>query len=229
MKILLDYREPFCYELITEVLEENRIDSSIEVSNLPAGDIAIAHDRKAFVIERKTPGDFVSSIRNGRIFEQMVKLLGVKEIAGNEVARVAILIHGDIFEGAEVEKKYYSQIYGALMEIIYVYGIPVFFAPDHSRFKSFIRMAINREISGKNDREMGERWYRESKNLPSKDNRVYLLSSIPYIGDSIAKNLLQRFGSIASIANASMKELKSVDKIGEKKARIIFNIFHQKL
>jgi ERCC4-type nuclease len=143
------------------------------------------------------------------------------------VARVAILIHGDIFEGVEIEKKYYSQIYGALMEIIYVYGIPIFFAPDHSRFKSFIRMAIYREISGKNDREMREKWYRESKNLPSKDNRVYLLSSIPYIGDSIAKNLLRRFGLIANIANASIKELRSVDKIGRKKGKNIFNIFHQ--
>ena len=229
MKILLDYREPLCYELITEVLEENRIDGFIEVCNLPAGDIAIVHDQTIFVIERKTPHDLISSIRNGRLFEQMVKLHRVQEIDGNRVARRAILIHGELFGDMELmEGNYYSQVYGALMEIIYAYGIPLFFAADDRGFKNLIKTTINREMSGKNDKEIEERWYRESKNLPGKDSRIYLLSSIPYIGNAMAKNLLQRFGSINSIANANMRELKSVDKIGEKRAEIIFNIFHQK-
>jgi len=49
---------------------------------------------------------------------------------------------------------------------------------------------------------------------------------LPFVGNKLAKNLLDHFGSVSSIANASVKELEEVKLIGEKKAKLIYQIFH---
>jgi len=225
MRVLLDYREAACYDTLRDLSEE--LDLSLEVTNLKAGDIAIVGER-ILLIERKSPNDFLSSIRNGRLFEQLVKLLSSEDIYGRKVSRIALLIHGEIFGYLALERDYYSQIYGALMEVSFVYGVPAFFATNDSELKSFLRTAIRREAEGKNDSEIKSRWYRERKGLPHKDPRIYLLSSIPSVGDKLAHNLLDHFGSIAEIANASVSALREVELIGEKKAKIIYEIFHRK-
>lgn len=225
MKVLLDYREAACYDVLEELSEE--LDFSLEVTNLKAGDIVVTGER-ALLIERKSPNDLISSIRNNRLFEQLVKMLSAESIEGKEVARIALLIHGELFGYLALEKDYYSQIYGALMEISFVYGVPVFFATNDSEMKSFLRTAIKREREEKNDSEIRARWYRERK-IPHKDERVYLLSSIPFIGEKLAQKLLERFGTIANIANASISELKKVELIGDKKAKLIYEIFHREV
>ena len=63
-------------------------------------------------------------------------------------------------------------------------------------------------------------------NLPEKDCKRYLVSSIPNIGDILATNLLNHFGTVTNIANATIEELKTVPKIGRKKAKLIYEIFH---
>jgi len=223
MRILLDYREGACYDVLQKLSEE--LDLALEVTNLKAGDIAIVGE-KALLIERKSPNDLLSSIRNNRLFEQMVKLLNTRELDGTEVARVALLIHGELFGYPAIERNYYSQIYGMLMEVSFVYGIPVFFATNDSEMGNFLSTVIKREEAGKNDKGIEARWYREAKNLPQKDPRIYLLSSLPFVGNKLAKNLLDHFGSVSSIANASVKELEEVKLIGEKKAKLIYQIFH---
>jgi len=139
MRILLDYREGACYDVLQKLSEE--LDLALEVTNLKAGDIAIVGE-KALLIERKSPNDLLSSIRNNRLFEQMVKLLNTRELDGTEVARVALLIHGELFGYPAIERNYYSQIYGMLMEVSFVYGIPVFFATNDSEMGNFLSTVI---------------------------------------------------------------------------------------
>nr|NIV44868.1 ERCC4-type nuclease [Candidatus Bathyarchaeota archaeon] len=54
----------------------------------------------------------------------------------------------------------------------------------------------------------------------------YILSSLPYIGDRLADNLLLQFNTISEVARASVKELQKVPKIGKKKAELIYRMFH---
>jgi ERCC4-type nuclease len=138
MRVLLDYREAACYDTLMELSEE--LDFPLEVMNLKAGDIAIIGE-KALLIERKSPNDLVSSIRNNRLFEQLVKLLSAENTGGKEVSRTALLVHGELFGYLALEKDYYAQIYGALMEVSFVYGLPVFFATNDGELKSFLRTA----------------------------------------------------------------------------------------
>ena len=113
------------------------------------------------------------------------------------------------------------------MEIVYVYGIPIFFVEDDQAVLTFIRILIDREIRKANESLPKERWFRRRlSEIPEKDEKIYLLSSIPGIGNELARNLLRHFGSIDKIANASIDQLMMVDGIGSKKAEQIYNIFH---
>jgi len=221
MRVLLDYRERAFYETLLRVC--NSLDVDLNVTNLRAGDVAISGNG-VVLIERKTPSDFIASIRNNRLFEQMIKLLSSEMVEGEEVKRSALLVDGELFGGFENN----SQIYGALMEINFVYNIPVFMAPTNSEMEDFFATLIKREMAMKNDKEMAERWFRPGKGLPQKNPRTYLLASIPMVGEKLAKKLLDRFGTISNVADASVERLQETELIGKKKAKKIYEIFHEK-
>jgi len=62
--------------------------------------------------------------------------------------------------------------------------------------------------------------------LKSHENpKIAMLTAIPGIGVKKAEKLLEHFGSIQRIANASISELKRVEGIGEKIAREIYRFF----
>ena len=50
-----------------------------------------------------------------------------------------------------------------------------------------------------------------------------IIGNLPGVGPKIAKMLLEHFGSIRSVFNASKDELMKVDKIGKKKAEQIYS------
>ena len=55
-----------------------------------------------------------------------------------------------------------------------------------------------------------------------------MVSSLPKIGEVIGKALYEKFGSLQDIANADEKELMNVKGISTKKAKLIYEIFHNK-
>ena len=55
------------------------------------------------------------------------------------------------------------------------------------------------------------------------DDRVLALPSGTRGATGI--NVLQHFGSLRALANASVEQLKAVDGVGEKKAQLIYNHF----
>jgi excinuclease ABC subunit C len=52
------------------------------------------------------------------------------------------------------------------------------------------------------------------------------LDDIPNVGSARKKILLNHFGDINSIKNASLEDLKRVKNLGDKVAQKIFNFFH---
>ena len=117
---------------------------------------------------------------------------------------------------------------GAYQEIIYVYNTPIIHAGSDIAFKAFMKILAKREASGKNDKLPEARWYRKPAraDLPVRDRKKYVLSSLPYIGDVLAEKLLIKFTTISDIACASVEELQKVPKIGAKKAELIYKLFH---
>ncbi len=226
MDAIVDSREPpWIIELLKRVCRE------VEIKLLPVGDIVAHRGRLGVLVERKTVRDFFSSVWSGRLWEQLAKLTSVEEVAGVRVARRILLVEGSFTQQAYTlsePRKKLASVSGALMECQFRYGIPVIQVDSAVMLEEFIRVLVSREEAGKNEGEPEERWFRPVRvtRVPERDVKVYVLSSIPFIGRKLATELLREFGTIARIANASRHELMRVPGIGEKLATKIYKVFH---
>ncbi len=229
MKVHVDHRERGLTRLIKD------LDFEIEFVQLPLGDYLIPSKDGCVLVERKTVRDFLSSVRSNRLWDQLLRLMKTEEVMESKIKRRILLIHGDfedylapIFSVRE-HMVFWNQVMGAFMEILFVYDTPIIFARNNAAIKSFFKTLVRREAEGSNDKLPTARWYRKRARaeLPVKDRKRYLLSSIPQIGEKLAGNLLEHFKTISAIANASTKELQKVPKIGTKKAKLIYQTFHQ--
>ena len=238
MKLFVDNRESdTVIDLAREIAYE--LGAMFKVQQLPLGDFLIINSNEmAVVIERKRINDFISSIRSNRLWQQLLNLMKTEKILDYSIKRQMLLIHGTCGEYLsslpEIDptgdlKSFWGQIVGAQQEVLFVYDTPiVFIENDADALKSFLKITIQREQQGKNDNLPQGRWFRKPKRLalPEKDLKSYVLASIPLIGDSLAKVLLDHFNSIRSIATASTHRLQQVPGIGKKKAERIYAIFH---
>ena len=229
MKVLLDHREKHLEPLFRQVCGD------VSIVQLPIGDCLLATAESAVLVERKTISDFIVSIRSSRMWDQLLRMMTVNEVLGHRIKRRMLLLHGR-FEhymkklalSHDECAKYWAQLMGAYLEILYVYNTPIIHAEDDVALRSFVKILMKREESGSNDRLPEARWYRKPAraDLPKKDRKKYILSAIPQIGPCLAENLLLQFKTISSVASASIEELQRVPKIGQKKAKLIHNILH---
>lgn len=228
MKVHVDHRERGLTRLIKD------LDFGVEFVQLPLGDYLIPSKDGSVLVERKTVRDFLSSVRSNRLWDQLLRLMKTEEVMGSKIKRRILLIHGDfqeylapIFSERE-HMVFWNQVMGAFMEILFVYDTPIIFARDDTAIKSFFKTLVRREAEGSNDKLPTARWYRKRARaeLPVKDRKRYLLSSIPQIGEKLAGNLLEHFKTVSAVANAPIEELQRVPKIGAKKAKLIYQIFH---
>lgn len=202
-----------------------------EVVHLPVGDLLIADKMDALVLERKTVPDFISSMRSNRLWSQLLALMKHNEILGHKVVRRILVIHGGFWEYTNVskvnEERFWASVFGALMQVEFIYHTPVIVCENNFAFDTFLRILVQREAKGRNEGLPKERWYTKSvRNLPEKNVKQYIIDSIPLVGQTRAKILLESFGSIAGVANSSVEEIAKVPGIGEKRAKQIYGILH---
>ena len=224
MKVFIDNRELSMVRLIKKVVES-------EVVQFPIGDLVISNDSGALIVERKTVSDFVNSIRSNRLWDQLLRLMKTKEVLGYVVKRRLLVIHGSFWEYTNVtptdQQLFWSSIFGALLETVFVYDTPFVVCENNYAFEVFLRILLDREKKGKNEGLPKARWFRKSiSRLPEKNMKYYLLDAIPMIGEVQAKNLLDYYGSVSNIAQSTKGELMRVPGIGEKRAQKIYEIFH---
>lgn len=194
-KIIADYREK--NSLVIANIMSLGID--IEFKELKVADYIVGN----VAIERKTVSDFISSMINKRLLNQ---LEGLKQYEKKLL----------IIEGIE-EKELYNDdnetginanaIRGFLLSISLRHNIPVIFtknSEDTARYFSVILNKKEREISV----------HAKRKSFNRKEQLRFIMESFPGIGPKTSKKLLEKFGTIKSIINASEEELKEC--IGKK-------------
>lgn len=219
--IYLDYRERRIVPLALE------IDNHVEITRLPVGDIVLLNGDTCVLIERKEAHDLIDSIKNSRLWDQLARMQTQEKILDFSIKRRVLLIHGNLLPAVVNERISWASVFGALMEIVYVYNVNVFSVETDYALVEFLRVFLKREIEGKNDGTAKVRW--ERKIQYRKDDiswKLYILSSIPYVGEKTAKKLLERFGTIERISRASISELMKVEGIGKEKARVIYRLLH---
>lgn len=176
----------------------NNEDFIIEVKKVPYGDYII---NNSITIERKTAKDFLISIIDGRLFNQLSNL---KKYSTNPI----LLIEGNPYKtGLNFEN---MAIKGALISTQAIWYIPVIFSRSKEDTVD-IFMMISRQDESHSDVVPLRGGYRP-KRLKSK--QLYLLQGLPQVGPMLAKRLIEHFKSVSKIMNASIEELTEVEGIG---------------
>lgn len=187
-------------------------DVELHLKQLEVGDFVIGPD---IVIERKAVDDFISSILDGRLLSQLMSM-------SQSYARPLLLLEGRPEDLFVVRNIHENAIIGMLSTIALTYRIPILFTKDARESAKYVYLMAKREQLGK-EKEIRLRLGR--KGLSLEEQQQFIVESLPSVGPSLAKTLLEHFGSIQKIANANLDELKEVEKIGPKKAQTILKVF----
>ena len=206
IKIFADYREKGS-GVIKELIEMN---VELKLEALPNADYILS---SRVGVEFKTVEDFVQSIIDGRLLQQIKNLK-------NNFERPLLVIEGieDIYS---VRNVHANAIRGMLAAITVSYGVPILYTKNFKDTAQLFNIIAKRE-----QEETGKDFslHPEKKNLSIKEQQEYIISSLPGVGSGLAKPLLKYFKSVKNVINAEQKELKEVEGIGEKKAEKIKEI-----
>ncbi len=199
VKIFMDIRER--NNAIIDALKDK---ASIDIRQLPVGDYLLS-DRVC--VERKTIDDFLSSIIDKRLMQQMT------EMRRNFIAPILILEgDSDIYSKRDIHP---NAIRGALASIAVDFEASIIPTRDEADTAEILYAIAKREqIQEKRQVSLrGER-----KPLLLGEKQRYIIESLPNVSAVLADRLLGEFGSVENIIKAKETELKRIEGIGDKKA-----------
>ena len=201
LRIVVDERER--KSGIPELLKAVGI--NLEMKTLQVGDYIVAPET---VVERKSIHDLVSSIFDGRLFEQCNRL---KEHFQHPV----ILMEGNVDEIEEVTENPLV-FYGAISTIALDFKIPIIPTPSASHTAKLLVSLSSRKESTK-----GPFLKKIRKSNDIQRQQLSTLCSLPGVGEKIAIRMLKKFGSPLRVFSASYTELSKIEGLGESRAKKI--------
>ena len=205
-KIIVDHRERGS-AVIKELIE---LGIQIHLEKLDSADYLLS---SRVGVEYKTNEDFVNSLIDGRLLQQM------RELKEN-FERPLVLVEGeqDIYSIRNVHP---NSIRGMMATILVSYGIPIIFTKNCQESASFLKIVAKRE-----QEEEGSTFslHNTKKEMSLMDWQEYIIGSLPGVGPTLAKPLLREFKSVKNIFNANQEQLQKIEKIGPIKANKIKEI-----
>ena len=208
-KIIVDYRED---KNIVKELYKDKID--VEIKSLISADFVmqvkdVNNNVKDLGIERKTLRDFLNSIIDKRILTQLISL--------KENFPLQLLI----IEGEEniyqIRDFHPNSIRGMLSSIAIDYQIPILYTKNYRDTAAYLALIAKRLEKPKRHISL----LTKRKPLTLKEQQEYIIESLPGVGPNLSKALLSKFKTVKNVINAKEKRLKKVDKIGEKKSKVL--------
>jgi ERCC4-related helicase len=208
LKIIADFREK-ASGVIKDLMEQG---VQVELKQLESADYVCSSDCG---IEFKTAEDFIDSLIDGRLLEQ---LKGLRQVYQKPI----ILVQGgDIYSVRNVHP---NAVRGLLATITVNFEIPILFTKTPKDSANMLIAIARRE----QEEKKGFSPHGSRKPMTLREQQEYLVSSLPGIGPALAKPLLNEFGSVRELVNADIDKLKNVRLIGDKKAEMIRKVVDEK-
>lgn len=187
--IIVDTREK--QSLIAANLLEQK--ANIEYEQLEIGDYLI----RDTIIERKTFSDFIGSMLNKRLFNQL------KEI--KKYPNYFLLIEGFDYDYNKFNV-HENAIRGMLLSIAIDYQVPIIYTETENDTAKFLIL-----VAKKYEKPKQETPLRQSKTFQTiEERKQFILEGFPGIGPTAAKKLLNKFPTLQNIFNATQDELKEI-------------------
>ncbi|MFA5258682.1 MAG: ERCC4 domain-containing protein [Candidatus Pacearchaeota archaeon] len=203
-KIIADIHEKDSFILV-ELKSNPEIE--LEVKSLKIGDYLIGDT----ILERKTVSDFISSIINRRLIEQLMQMQQYKQRF--------LIIEGEISSITSKESRINSNaIRGFILSIISNYNTNIIFTKNSLDTSKYLITLAKQQLKNKTPFSLHSK-------IPKtlKEQKQYILESFPNIGPKKAESLLKKFKSLSDIFNANEEDLKEILKNNSKDFKNILN------
>lgn len=209
LRIYVDDREKASG--IPDILKEYGI--IVIIQQLTVGDYVIS-DKVA--IERKSVNDLVNSVFDKRFFDQIERLSSAYE-------EPILLVEGNIEKVHEITDKW-KAVTAALISVMVDYNLKIIYSAN-KKDTAYIIFKLLEKYQSNNLKRSRVTLHNKPKFESIKDMQLYFIESLPNIGETTAKRLLESFSTVRNICNASVSDLERV--IGSrKKAEEIYRIIN---
>lgn len=180
--------------------------AQVNVRQLSVGDFIIGDK---VVVERKSVGDFLQSLIDGRLHEQ------AKALVENFERPVMIIEGDDIYSRRAIHP---NAVRGALAALALDFRIPILWSKDEEETAALL-LALAKREQLKEEKPIPLR-----RKLGTADFQRFIVESLPGVSAVLARRLLEHFKTVERIMRASERELMEVRGIGKKKAAEIREI-----
>ncbi len=208
LRIIVDERER--KSGIPDLLKS--IGMNLEMKTLPIGDYIVAPET---VIERKSIRDLMSSVFDGRLFDQCSRL---KEHFEHPI----VLMEGNVDEIEEITDNPLI-FYGAISTVVLDFKIPVIPTPSANHTAKLLVSMCSQKNS-----HTGPYLKKIKKSSDLEKQQLSVLCSLPGIGEKFAVRMLTKFGTPLKVFTATTSELAKVEGLGEARAKKIKKMLDSK-
>jgi Fanconi anemia group M protein len=206
--VIVDHRE--LNGSLARLLAQEGI--SLEPSTVAVGDLVVSN---RLVVERKTARDFVESVIDGRLMDQ------ARTLKKNYDAPV-VIVEGDPFATSMQVSE--EAISGAIAALGTSFNVPVLTVEDTRRAAQVVTAMARREHEESGPPKL--RHDTGGRSMP--DRQQFLLEGLPKVSSTLARRLLEHFGSPGAALSATEEELEDVDGIGPTTATAIHEVLHER-
>ncbi len=184
------------------------IGMNVEMKTLPIGDYIVASET---IVERKSIRDLLTSIFDGRLFDQCNRLKENFEFP-------IVMMEGNVDEIEEIAENPLV-FYGALSTVVIDFKIPIIPTPSAAHSAKLLLSMCSRKESPKGPFLKKIRKYDDLEK-----QQLSSLCSLPGVGEKFATRMLEKFGSPLNAFNASSSELAKVEGLGASRSKKIKKI-----
>lgn len=179
------------------VLSELKSSEQVQLQILPLkiGDYLIGNT----IIERKTVSDFISSMLNKRLIQQLNQM----QIYPQKI----LIIEGELDLNNNETNLNSNAIRGFILSILTHHQILIIQTQDYKDTSQYLITLAKQQIKNPSPTTLHQR-------IPKtiKEQKQYILESFPNIGPKKAELLLKRFNTIKNTINAQEEELEEILK-----------------
>ncbi|MCH7561589.1 MAG: ERCC4 domain-containing protein [Nitrosopumilus sp.] len=208
LRIIVDERER--KSGIPELLKS--VGLNVEMKTLPIGDYIVAPET---VVERKSIRDLMSSVFDGRLFDQCSRLKEHFEFP-------ILLVEGNVDEIEDITDNPLI-FYGAMSTVAIDFKIPIIPTPNATHTAKLLVSLCSRK-----DTPKGPYLKKIKKSSDLQKQQLSILCSLPGIGEKFAVRMLEKFGTPFKVFTATTIELAKVEGLGEARAKKIKKILESK-
>lgn len=174
--------------------------AKIKIEKLEIGDYLIGE----IAIERKTFSDFLGSMINKRLMEQLIEL--------KKYPKGFLILEG-FYHNYNDFKIHENAIRGMLLSVITEFQVPIIYTQNEEDTAKFLIL-----LARKQEKEKKDLAIRPIKRIKSsEEQKQFILEGFPGLGPTLSKKLIKEFPNLKEIFNASKEELRQIENFDDAK------------